>query len=196
VTRPSWRAQVLTWPNLVTVIRLLCIPVFLWLLFAREHRAAAAWLLAGLGTTDWVDGWLARRFDQVSELGKILDPTVDRLLFLVAVPALLIDGSVPIALGVLVLARELLVAAVALTLGALGARRIDVTKEGKIGTFLLMFAFPLFLGGESTLGYAPLLGWLAWAFAIPGVVYSLWAAVQYLPVARAALREGRGARTG
>ena len=192
----DWRRQIFTWPNLVTTIRLLCIPLFVWLLFARDNRAAAAWLLAALGSTDWVDGWLARRFDQVSELGKLLDPTVDRLLFLVSVPSLLIDGSVPLAIAVLVLAREALVAVVALALGAMGARRIDVTREGKTGTFLLMFAFPMFLGGHSTLSYAPLLALLAWVFAIPGLIYSFIAAGQYVPKARLALAQGRGARPG
>jgi cardiolipin synthase (CMP-forming) len=196
VAQRNWRADILTWPNLITLGRLACIPVFLWLLFARDNRAAAAWLLAALGSTDWVDGWVARRFDQVSELGKILDPTVDRLLFLVAVPALVIDGSIPLVVAGLAVVREGLVAIVAVTLAALGARRIDVTKEGKTGTFLLMFAFPLFLGSESTLSYAPLLGWLAWLFAVPGLVYSYVAAAQYVPQARAALAEGRSARTG
>lgn len=196
MARRDWRREILTWPNLVTLVRLLCIPLFVWLLFARENRAAAAWLLAALGSTDWVDGWLARRFDQVSEVGKVLDPTVDRLLFLVAVPSLLIDGSVPWVVAALVLAREALVAVVAVVLGALGARRIDVTREGKTGTFLLMFAFPMFLGAESTLSYAPLLGVLAWVFAIPGLVYSFVAAGQYLPKARLALAAGRAARTG
>ncbi len=56
-------SEILTWPNLFTLARLLSIPVFLWLLFIREHRAAAAWLLGALGSTDWVDGWLARRLD-------------------------------------------------------------------------------------------------------------------------------------
>jgi cardiolipin synthase (CMP-forming) len=85
---------------------------------------------------------------------------------------------------------------VAVLLGAMGARRIDVTREGKTGTFLLMFAFPMFLGAESTLSYAPLLEVLAWVFAIPGLVYSWLAAAQYLPRARLALAEGRDARTG
>jgi cardiolipin synthase (CMP-forming) len=196
VANRGWRREILTWPNVITIVRLVCIPVFVWLLFAREHRAAAAWLLAVLGATDWVDGWLARRFDQVSELGKVLDPTVDRLLFLVAVPALLIDGSVPLALAVVVLVREALVALVAVVLGVMGAHRIDVSREGKTGTFLLMFAFPMFLGAESTLSYAPLLGWLAWAFAIPGLVFSVVAAGQYLPRARLALAEGRAAKAG
>ena len=66
--------QLLTLPNIITLVRLACIPIFLWLLFVQDDRASAAWLLGGLGATDWVDGWVARRYGQVSELGKILDP--------------------------------------------------------------------------------------------------------------------------
>lgn len=180
--------DIATWPNVFTLLRLACIPVFLWLLFGRENRAAAAWLLGGLGATDWVDGWLARRFDQATELGALLDPTVDRLLFLIAVPSILIDGSIPLVVAVLALAREGLVAIAALALAALGVAPFPVTWEGKTGTFLLMFAIPLFLGAESTLSYAPALVWLAWLFAVPGLGYSWFSALfQYLPAARRSL---------
>ncbi len=183
-------ADLWTWPNLFTFLRLLCIPLFLWLLFGRENRAAAAWLLGGLGATDWVDGWLARRFDQATELGALFDPTVDRLLFLVAVPAILIDGSIPLIVAVLALSREVLVAVAALALGAIGIAPFPVTWEGKTGTFLLMFAVPLFLGAESTLSYAPALIWLAWLFVVPGLGYSWYSALfQYLPAARAGLAD-------
>ena len=77
------RTRYLTMPNAFTLVRLCCIPLFLYLLFGRDNRAGAAWLLGGLGATDWVDGWLARRLDQTSEFGKMFDPTVDRLLFIV-----------------------------------------------------------------------------------------------------------------
>lgn len=70
------KEQMLTWPNLFTFVRLLCIPVFLWLLFGPENRGAAAWLLGALGATDWVDGWIARRFDMASEFGRLFDPMV------------------------------------------------------------------------------------------------------------------------
>ncbi len=182
--------DILTWPNLFTLLRLACIPLFLWLLFGRENRAAAAWLLGGLGATDWVDGWLARRFDQATELGALFDPTVDRLLFLVAVPSILIDGSIPLVVAALALAREGLVALAALALAALRVPPFPVTWEGKTGTFLLMFAVPLFLGAESTLSYAPVLPWLAWIFAVPGLGYSWFSALfQYLPAARRGLAE-------
>ena len=81
--------------NAVTLVRLAGLPVFLYLLFGRDDRSSAAWLLAAIGATDWLDGYLARRLHQVSTFGKVLDPTADRLVFLVGAVALLIDGSVP-----------------------------------------------------------------------------------------------------
>jgi cardiolipin synthase (CMP-forming) len=188
-------ARVLTLPNVITVVRLSCLPLFLWLLFAQEDRAAAAWLLAGLGATDWVDGYLARHMGQVSELGKILDPVADRLLFIVGAGGILIDGSVPAWFAVTVLVREILVGATTLVLAAMGARRIDVTWFGKAGTFGLMIAFPLFLASHSDLSWADTAGVLAWLAGIPGLALSLYAAVLYVPIARRALAEGRADRT-
>ncbi len=78
-----------------TLARLLCLPLFLYLLFGRDNQAAAAWMLGALGATDWVDGYLARRLGQASEFGKMFDPTVDRLLFIVAIVAIIVDGSIP-----------------------------------------------------------------------------------------------------
>ena len=98
-----------TIPNAFTLVRLLLLPVFLWVLFGLENRAAAAWMLGALGATDWVDGYLARRLGQVSEFGKMFDPTVDRLLFLVATTAIVIDGSIPLWFALAVLTREVLV---------------------------------------------------------------------------------------
>jgi cardiolipin synthase (CMP-forming) len=187
-------ARVLTLPNVITLVRLACLPVFLWLLFGAEDRAAAAWLLAALGVTDWVDGYLARHMHQESELGKVLDPVADRLLFFVGAGGILIDGSVPTWFAVIVLVRETLVGGATLLLAALGARRIDVTWFGKAGTFGLMMAFPLFLASHSDLSWADTAGVLAWLTGIPGLVLSLYAAVLYVPMARRALAEGRAER--
>lgn len=187
--------RILTVPNAISVVRLLCVPVFLWLLFSQEDRLAAAWLLAALGATDWVDGWIARRFDQVSALGKVLDPTADRIMLITAIVAIAIDGSVPWWFAALALGREALVSVAALVLGALGARRIDVTWWGKTGTFLSMMSFPLFLGSHATWAADDLCRVLAWVLGIPGVAISWYAAAGYVPVALAALREGRASRT-
>ncbi|MDY7103969.1 MAG: CDP-alcohol phosphatidyltransferase family protein [Actinomycetota bacterium] len=184
-------SSMLTIPNAITLVRLMCLPVFLWLLFERENEAAAAWLLAVLGMTDWVDGFLARRLGQVSTLGKILDPAVDRLVLVVGILAILIDGAAPLWFGVLALVREVFVSGAGVVLAALGARRIDVTWWGKTGTFMLYFAFPMWLGGASTLSYAPFLDTAAWVFAIPGLMAGLVSVVLYVPAGRDALREGR-----
>ncbi len=187
-------ARVLTVPNAITFVRLLCVPVFVWLLFGRSDRYGAAFLLAGLGATDWVDGFVARRYHQVSTLGKILDPTADRVLLGVAIVSIMIDGSVPLWLGIAVLARELLVAGAALVLAAAGARRIDVQWVGKAGTLCMMFAFPFFLVSHSGAGWKDVAGLLGWGFALPGLCFSWYAAVTYVPLARRALAEGRAAR--
>ena len=189
-------SRVLTIPNLISVARLLCLPVFLWLLFSKDNRAGAAYLLAVLGASDWVDGYIARRFNQVSELGKLLDPTADRLLFIVGVAAIVIDGSVPLWIAIALLVREGLVSIVAVIIGILGARRMDVTWWGKTGTFALLFAFPCFLAGESTIIGRPAFAIAAWIFAIPGLLISWWAGLGYVPEGLRALREGRAARNG
>ncbi|HEY7072220.1 MAG TPA: CDP-alcohol phosphatidyltransferase family protein [Acidimicrobiales bacterium] len=187
-------SRILTLPNIVTLVRLACLPVFLWLLFGVEDRAAAAWLLAALGLTDWVDGYLARHLHQVSDVGKILDPVADRLLFLVGAGGILIDGSVPVWFAVTVLIRELVVGGTTLVLAAMGARRIDVTWYGKAGTFFLMMAFPLFLASHSDIWWHEFAGFAAWCTGIPGLVLSLYSAALYVPLARKALAEGRASR--
>lgn len=190
----TWRDEVFTWANLVSLVRLACIPVFVWLLLGEERRLAAAWLLAALGATDWVDGWLARRFDQVSELGKVLDPTADRLLFLVAIASLIIDESVPLWFAVATLAREVVVSITALLLAALGARRIDVTRLGKTSTFGLMVAFPLFLVGHTDVFWADAGELVAYVVGVPSLALHYYAAWEYIPLALTALGEGRARR--
>jgi cardiolipin synthase len=188
--------RILTLPNVITVARLLCLPIFLWLLLHDENRAASAWFLGALGATDFVDGYVARHFHQTSKLGKILDPVADRLLLFVGIGAILYDGTVPPWFAVAVLVREVLVTVATLALAAMGARRIDVTWWGKAGTFANMFAFPLFLGSHSTVSYSAVSGFLAWVAAVPGLILSYYALLLYVPIARQALREGRAAQAG
>ena len=188
--------RIVTVPNLISFGRLACIPLFLWLLFGQDDRFGAALVWAGLGATDWVDGWWARRFDSVSELGKLLDPVTDRAVLIVGILAVGIDGSVPWWLVIATLAREVVVAIAGLVLGALGARRIDVTWWGKCATFALYFAFPSLLAGASDNVTADFFRWFGWACAVPGLVYSYLSAAQYVPLGLTALREGRAARLG
>ena len=184
-------------PNLISVVRLACVPLFLWLVWGAHHELAAGLLAAGLGATDWVDGYIARHFDQGSELGKILDPTADRFL-LVAVAIAVLTQGLPAAVQVVVwvmLVREVLIAAATIGLGLAGARRIDVVWAGKAGTLALMFSLPMFLGADATrASWHAFFIVCAWGFAIGGVALGYFAAAKYVPAAKAALREGRAPR--
>lgn len=181
-----------TIPNLFTLLRLLCLPLFVWLLFGLPSRQAAAWLLGALGATDWVDGYLARRLGQTSEFGKKFDPTVDRLLFVVAIVAIMVNGAMPIWFGVAVLAREVLVGGtIAVATLAFGMQRFDVTFWGKTATFLLMFAVPGFLMAESSIPIADWFGVAAWVLGVPGLVLSYYTGLAYVPAIREGIRAGR-----
>ncbi|MEX1007472.1 MAG: CDP-alcohol phosphatidyltransferase family protein [Acidimicrobiia bacterium] len=185
--------RIVTIPNLISAVRLLCAPVFVWLL-ADDQEIAAAAVLAVLGASDWVDGWIARRFDQGSNLGKVLDPVADRVLLLVAAVALLVDGSVPILVGLLVLMREAVISVAVVVLAIAGARRIDVQWAGKAGTLALMFSLPLYLLADNIDSGHDLVLVAAWCFAVSGLVLSYYAAIMYVPTAREALRAGRHER--
>jgi len=191
----SGEDRVLTIPNLLSVVRLLCAPLFLWLLFDRHDRLGAALLLGGLGLTDWVDGYVARHFHQVSTVGKVLDPTADRVLLAVGVIAIVVDGSVPLPIAIITLVREAVVAVAVVVLAAMGARRIDVQWAGKAGTFGLMVAFPLFLmSHDRQFSLRHVAGVLAWLSVIPALIFAWYAAITYVPMARKALKEGRAGR--
>ena len=185
-----------TIPNLISVLRLAGVPVFLWLLLGRDEPLAAGILFAVLGATDWVDGYIARRFDQGSEIGKILDPVSDRVMLIAGALGLLISGDVPLWVGIVVLAREAALSVVTLILASAGARRIDVQWVGKAGTLALMFALPLFvLVAELGPGAArDIIEVITWLFTIGGLLLSYYAAARYIPMARNALKEGRAAR--
>jgi cardiolipin synthase len=192
------RSRILTIPNLISVARLLCVPLFLWLLWKPDPaRRGAAVLLAVLGATDWVDGYIARHFDQGSELGKVLDPTADRVLLVAGAVALLHENlgtGINVVLWIVV-AREILVAVATVGLGLAGARRIDVVWAGKAGTLALMFALPMFLIADAASSVHTFFDVCGWGFAIGGIVLGYYAAAKYVPAARAALNEGRAART-
>lgn len=192
----SGEDRILTIPNVITLVRLCALPFFVYLVFGTEDRFAAGWVLFAIGSTDWLDGYLARRLGQITTLGKILDPVADRLLFFVGGGTILIDGSIPIWVAVLVLFREVAVAIATVVLAGVGARRIDVTWAGKAATFLLMGAFPAFLVSYSDASTADAYGVLAWSVALPGLVLSYYSAFLYVPMGREALAAGRADRAG
>ncbi len=186
--------KIATLPNLITLIRLLTLPVFVTMLLVNEQRAGAALLLGVLGMTDWVDGWIARRFNQTSQFGMVFDPFVDRALFVVGTGSVLIDGGVPLWFCVCILVREVFVGLM-MTIGTLvGMKRFPVSIWGKRYTFLLMTAVPLLLLGTSTHVTADA-AWLGgWFLGIPGLVMSYVVGVLYIPVVLRNVRLGRAER--
>jgi cardiolipin synthase len=189
LTSSSRLDRVLTVPNALTALRLACLPVFGALLAQPQGRGrvAAACLLGGLGITDGLDGYVARRFDQVSSLGAVADPLVDRVLVLSATGGALAIGAVPPWFVGVVLAREAVVAGGAAALAVSGGRRLVVSQAGRIGAFGMMVALPLFIMGSSTFRWRAEARALAWVAAGWGQLFAWGAAAGYVPKALAAL---------
>jgi cardiolipin synthase len=175
---PPASTRVLTVPNLLSFLRLLGVPVFLWLILVPQADVWAFALLAVAGASDWVDGYLARRLDQRSELGVILDPLADRLYIAATLLGLALRDLIPWwLLGVLV-ARELLLVALLPTIRRTGRLALPVTYVGKSATFCLLWGFPLLLlGGQPTIGTTALA--FGWAFALWGTYLYWWAGIRY-----------------
>ena len=138
-----------TIPNLISLIRLGLIPIFLWLLFGKDDPAGAGTLFFFIAWSDWVDGYLARRLNQVSELGKILDPLADRIAVAVAVVFGWVAGVLAPWFALALIVRESLVALAALAVVVRGAERtVDVRYIGKLATFLVYGAVTWFYWAE------------------------------------------------
>ncbi len=181
-------SRILTIPNLVSFIRLLGIPVFWWALVVDDNVTLAAWLIFFIGWTDWIDGYLARRLDQVSDLGKALDPIADRLMIASALIGGLIVGVLPTWFGWGTIAREVLVGLLAVILALRGAGTLEVRYVGKVATFLLYGAIPAFYLAEAGV-LEGLMRPLAWVTGIAGLVLYWYVAVLYLGDSRAKIAQ-------
>ncbi|MEV0155583.1 CDP-alcohol phosphatidyltransferase family protein [Micromonospora sp. NPDC050686] len=193
------RDRVLTLPNVISFIRLLGVPLFLWLFLVVRADVAAVVVLAVGGTTDWVDGWIARRLGQVSRLGELLDPLADRLYILATLLAFTAREVVPWQFTGALLARELLLLGSLAVLRRYGYGPPPVHYVGKTATFLLLAAFPILLLAASVPAAATAAGAIGWALAWWGLVL-YWAAgamyvVQANRLVRAAVRQRSGGLT-
>ena len=140
--------RVATVPNAITALRLLGLPVFAWLVLGPGAYGSAFVLLVVIGATDWVDGYVARRFNQVSRVGVLLDPLVDRALLATALVTLLIEDIVPWVLVAVVVGRDIVVLGGAFALFGGIPRELKVNNAGKAATAALLVGIPLFLAGE------------------------------------------------
>lgn len=177
--------RILTIPNVLSLLRLLVMPL-VYIDITGDRPLRALIVLAVLVSTDWVDGYVARRFGQVTRLGKVLDPISDRILIILVVVALGVAGIVPWwALGAVVL-RDVVVAAVGLAVLARGGSAPAVTRMGKAATFGLMSVFPTFLLAEALGGdVRSVLRVISFVGLGVATVMYYAAAVQYAQVVRA-----------
>jgi cardiolipin synthase len=184
---------ILTVPNLFTFLRLAGVPLFLYLVLVAKADGWAVAVLAVGGTSDWVDGFLARRLNQVSRLGELLDPLADRLYIVATVVALTARGVVPLWFTAALLARELLLGACLLVLRRYGFGPPPVHYVGKTATFILLVALPTLLLAHAV----PASDWWSapagWALAWWGLVLYWIAAIFYLIQVVGVVR---GRRTG
>lgn len=160
--------RIWTLPNVISFLRLALIPVFGYLILTEQDVAAIVVLMVA-GFTDWLDGALARRLNQVTVLGRLLDPAADRLYILVTLIGLAVRQFIPWWLVAVIVSRELVIIACQAVLRSRGFGYLQVHMAGKAATFALMYAFPLLLLGTlgGTLGYLATV--LGWAFALWGV---------------------------
>ncbi|PPK92183.1 cardiolipin synthase [Kineococcus xinjiangensis] len=176
--------RVLTLPNVLSFLRLLLVPVFAVLVLVEEDAWALV-LLAVSGASDFLDGHLARKWGQVTRLGQLLDPFADRLYILAALLGLAYRGLVPWELVAVLVARDVLLAATVPFLASVGHGPPPVHFLGKLGTFCLLYAFPLLLLGEVVPALSTVAGSLGWAFALWGTGLYWWAGFLYVRQVRA-----------
>jgi cardiolipin synthase (CMP-forming) len=187
--------RVWTLPNALSVLRLLGVPLFLWLLLGPEEDGWALVVLMVSGFTDWLDGKLARWLNQGSRLGALLDPAADRLYIVCTLVALAIRDVVPVWVVALLLGRELVLGGMLLVLRRYGYPPLQVHYLGKAATLLLLYAFPILLiaDGEGTL--ARVAAPFAWAFTIWGTALYLLAGLFYVVQVAGIVRSERTATT-
>ncbi|MEV0248025.1 CDP-alcohol phosphatidyltransferase family protein [Nocardia sp. NPDC050712] len=180
--------RIVTVPNVLSVIRLLGVPLFLWLLLVQHADGWAFALLVASGFTDFLDGKLARLLDQSSRLGALLDPFVDRLYMVATLLAFVLRDLIPWWLAVILVARELVLT---LTLVVYKRRDLDppdVIYLGKAATFALMSAFPWVLAGQMDWALAGFGRAFGWAFLVWGTAVYVWTGILYTAKAVAVAR--------
>jgi cardiolipin synthase (CMP-forming) len=187
--------RVWTVPNALSVLRLLGVPLFLWLLLGPEADGWAVVVLMVSGVTDWADGKLARVLGQASRLGALLDPAADRLYIVSTLVAFVLRDVVPLWLVAVLVGRELVLGLMLLVLRWYGYPPLQVHYLGKAATLILLYAFPLLLLADGGSAWVPWVAPVAWALTIWGsalyVLAGLFYVVQVAGLVRAE-RAGTG----
>jgi CDP-diacylglycerol--glycerol-3-phosphate 3-phosphatidyltransferase len=195
VNREDLPDRVWTWPNALSALRLLGVPLFLYLLLGPEADGWAVAILIIAGFTDWLDGKLARWLNQSSRLGALLDPAADRLYIVSTLVALALRDIVPVWIVVLLVGREVVLGLALVVLRRYGYPPLQVHYLGKAATLLLLYAFPGLLLAHGDGRLADILEPFAWALTIWGTVLYVLAGLLYLVQVAGIVRAERAART-
>jgi cardiolipin synthase len=172
-------SRIFTIPNILSFLRLLLVPVFLVLIVLAEDGYALLVLVVS-SITDYLDGILARRLNQVSRLGQLLDPAADRLFIFAALIGLAVRGVIPWWLVAIIVGRDVLLLVLGITLANFGYGPLPVHHLGKVATFCLFYALPILMIGQAFPGAAWITAPIGWAFALWGAFLYWWAGVIYL----------------
>jgi cardiolipin synthase len=171
--------RVFTVPNILSFLRLALVPLFLYLIVAGQDGLALAVLVVS-SISDYLDGLIARRFNQITRLGQLLDPAADRLFIFAALIGLSIRGILPWWLTAVIIGRDVVLAVLGIVLANHGYGPLPVHHLGKVATFALFYALPVVMIGHAFPAAAWLTDPIGWAFALWGAFLYWWAGVIYL----------------
>lgn len=172
-------SRIVTIPNVLSLVRLIFIPVFLWLLGTQQYGWALLVIVVS-SVTDYVDGWIARRFNQISRIGQLLDPAVDRLFIFSSLIGLAWFGFLPWWLVLVIVARDVALLVLGVVLANIGYGPLPVHHLGKVATFALLFALPTIVLGAAAPAVEPFSAPVGWALALWGAFLYWWAGAIYL----------------
>ena len=172
-------SRVLTIPNLLSFFRLAMVPVFLVLVIQGQDALALVVLIVS-SATDFLDGYIARKFKQLSRLGQLLDPAADRLFIFAALVGLAARGVIPWWLFVVIVARDVALLVMGVIAANFGYGPLPVHHLGKVATAALFYALPILMIGQAFPDAAWLTDPIGWAFALWGAFLYWWAGAIYV----------------
>jgi len=172
-------SRILTVPNVLSFLRLLMVPVF-FVFIVVGNDVGALILLVISTVTDFIDGQIARRFNQITRLGQLLDPAADRLLILAALLGLAIAQVLPWWFVIAVICRDLMLIVLGIVLANHGYGPLPVHHLGKFATFCLFASLPILMVGEAFPAVQPVTSPIGWAAALWGGFLYWWAGILYL----------------
>ena len=179
-----------TIPNLLTLLRALGIPIFLYLVLVEKEMGWAVLTLVVAGATDYLDGKVARALKQESRLGELMDPAVDRLYIATVLIAMYVTQALPFTVLLTIVARDLALGVLLIVMKSRGIPPFKVTYLGKAATFNLLYALPLLLLTDSSSGWVADASFIfGWGFALWGIALYLWTGLSY---AGSGVRQLRG----